>query len=78
MDFIELLQQSAIAQYYLAAVICLWPAQQALFRMGLPRVIAALLFVPLVGFALVMLVAALRKWPKLPPQPPRPKREKRA
>lgn len=78
MNVIDLLQQSAIAQYYLAVVICLWPVQQALFRMGLARVIAALLLVPLVGFALVMLAAALRKWPKLPPQPPRPKREKRA
>lgn len=78
MNVIDLLQQSAIAQYYLAVVICLWPAQQSLFRMGLPRALAVILFVPLVGFALVMLAAAMRKWPKLPPQPPRPKREKRA
>ncbi len=78
MSFIDLLQQSAIAQYYLAVLVCLWPVQQSLYRMGLPRLLAAVLLVPLAGFALVMLAAALRKWPKLPPQPPRPKREKRA
>lgn len=78
MNLIDLLQQSAMAQYYLAAAICLWPVQHALYRMGLPRVIAAVLLVPLLGLALVMLTAALRKWPKLPPQPKRAKREKRA
>lgn len=78
MSIIDLLQQSALAQYYLAAVICLWPVQHALQRMGLPRAWAALLFVPLLGLALVMLAAALRPWPNLPPQPKRQKREKRA
>jgi predicted PurR-regulated permease PerM len=78
MAIIDLLQQSALAQYYLAALICLWPVLRSLQRMGLPRGFAALLFVPLLGVALVMLAAALRPWPNLPPQPKRQKREKHA
>jgi len=77
-DFFDLLQQSALAQYYLAAVFCFWPVLRALGRMGLPQAAAALLFVPLLGFALVMAFAALKKWPKLPPQPKREKRVKNA
>lgn len=77
-DFFQLLQQSALFQYYLVSVLCLWPVLRALGRMGLPRASAALLFVPLLGFALVMAFAALKKWPLLPPQPKRAKREKNA
>lgn len=77
-DFFQLLQQSALAQYYLGAALCFWPVLRALGRMGLPQAAAVLLFVPLLGFALVMAFAALRKWPKLPPQPKREKREKNA
>lgn len=76
MAFITLLQNSALAQYYFAAVLCLWPVLRAYRRMGLSCFYVVLLFVPLLGFALVML-AALRKWPLLPPQPPRPKRAKK-
>lgn len=73
-EFIALLQQSALAQYYLAAVLCVWPVLRTLKRMGLPALCALLLFVPLMGFAFMMLLMALRKWPHLPPQPPRVKR----
>jgi predicted PurR-regulated permease PerM len=78
MDLFQLLQQSALFQYYLVSALCLWPVQRALGRMGLPRAAAALLFVPLLGFALVMAFAALKTWPHLPPQPKRVKREKNA
>lgn len=76
--FFEMLQQSALLQYYLAAAFCLWPVLRSLARMGLPRAAGALIFVPLLGFALVMAFAALKKWPHLPPQPKREKREHRA
>lgn len=70
-DFLFALQQSALVQYYAAAVLCVWPVLRALRRMALPRAAAAFLFVPLLGFALVMAFAALRKWPSLPPRPGR-------
>jgi predicted PurR-regulated permease PerM len=76
--FLEMLQQSALLQYYLAAAFCLWPVLRVLSRMGLPRAAGALIFVPLLGFALVMAFAALKKWPRLPSQPKRQKRERRA
>lgn len=72
------IEQSAVIQYYLMVALCLWPCWHALGRMGLPRFGAALLFVPLLGFALVMGFAAFKKWPVLPPRPPRVKREKKA
>ena len=72
------LQESALLQYYVAAIFCLWPAARSLGRMGLPRGAAALLGVPLAGFALLMVFAALKKWPRLPPQPARAKREEEA
>ncbi|MFM2043734.1 MAG: hypothetical protein RLY86_2310 [Pseudomonadota bacterium] len=48
------------------ALLALWPALRLLARAGLPRVHAAWLLLPILGWPAFATVLAFRRWPTLP------------
>ena len=54
-------------------VLAVWPLWRVFRRVGLPPTQALLVFVPVLGLVLVIVILAIRAWPLVPrlPKPPR-------
>ncbi len=50
-------------------VLAVWPIARILRRVGLNPLLAGLVFVPMLGLLLVLMILGHARWPRLPPRP---------
>jgi len=62
---------------FLFSVLTVWPLAQVLRRAGLNAAFSLLVFVPVIGFVLVLLALSMHSWPNLPPRPTVPAAKRR-